>query len=139
MSDWWNKKLSGQEPTPQRTYATPPTSPPLRFPAPSQSAPTAPQSHSTVPSAPQDRQDVLDPSKAPTEQITMGDAIRLWKGGEAMRKEGNLTCPECGSIHVFSRTGRGFGTTVNGASPAPRCYECGWNGMYDQGSRGNWV
>lgn len=62
----------------------------------------------------------------------MGEALRLWKGGEAMRKEGNMTCPECGSIYVFSRTGRGQNTMVNGAAPAPRCYECGWNGLYDQ-------
>ena len=130
MSDWWSKKLSGQPTTPQRSAPTPPTSPPghiqLRNPAQVQPQPTA---HD---------QRVLDPSRAPTDQITMGEALRMWKGGEAHRKEGNLTCPECGSIYVFSRTGRGAGTTVNGATPAPRCYECGWNGLYDQASQSNW-
>lgn len=130
MSDWWSKKLAGETPAPQRTYTTPPTSPPLRIPQ-QQQAP-APQQYNG-------RQELLDPNRAPTEQITMGEAIHLWKGGEAMRKEGNSTCPECGSIYVFSRTGRGAGTMVNGAAPAPRCYECGWNGMYDQGSQGNWI
>lgn len=132
MSDWWNKKLTGQSPTPQKTYTTPPTTPPLRIPSPAQVPAEAPQR------LPEGRQDLLDPSRPPTDQITMGEALRLWKGGEAMRKEGNMTCPDCGSIYVFSRTGRGHNTMINGASPAPRCYECGWNGMYDQGSQGNW-
>jgi hypothetical protein len=125
MSDWWSKKLVGQQPTPQRTYQTPPVSPPMTIPmqSPQQQAPAQQQSG---------RQDLLDPSRAPTDNITMGEALRLWQGGEAMRKEGNMTCPDCGSIYVFSRTGRGHNTMVNGASPAPRCYECGWNGMYDQ-------
>lgn len=122
MTDWWSKKLNGQQPTPQRIYTTPPVSPPTQIPQP------------TPMQAPQNmgNQSLLDPSRAPNEQITMGEALRLWKGGEAMRKEGNMTCPDCGSIYVFSRTGRGAGTMINGVPPAPRCYECGWNGLYDQ-------
>jgi len=69
----------------------------------------------------------------------MGDAIRLWKGGEAMRKEGNMTCPECGSMNVFGRTARASNTTVSGNSPAPRCFECGWNGLYNQAIEGSWA
>jgi hypothetical protein len=130
MSDWWSKKLVGQQPTPQRTYQTPPSSPSVRIPHVQQ-----PQTQETQQ---QVKQNVLDPTRGPTEQLTMGEALRLWKGGEAHRKEGNMTCPDCGSIYIFTRTGRGAGTTVNGASPAPRCYECGWNGMYDQASQANW-
>jgi hypothetical protein len=130
MSDWWSKKLTGQQPTPQRTYQTPPTSPPVRIPYTQQ--PQAPVQQQ------QQDQNVLDPSRSPTDQITMGEALRLWKGGEAHRRDGNVTCPDCGSIYVFSRTGRGSGTSVNGATPAPRCYACGWNGMYDQASQANW-
>ena len=125
MSDWWSKKLAGENPTPQRTYATPPTTAPLRIPT--QAPQAQPQPQQTA-----DNQRLLDPNRGPQDQITMGEALRLWKGGEAMRKEGNSTCPECGSIYVFSRTGRGAGTLINGAAPAPRCYECGWNGLYDQ-------
>jgi hypothetical protein len=132
MTDWWSKKLAGEKPTPQRSFTTPPTSPPLRIPMSSPAATPQPQYQQ------EGRQELLDPSRPPNENITMGEALRLWKGGEAMRKEGNVTCPDCGSIYVFSRTGRGAGTMVNGASPAPRCYECGWNGMYDQGSVGSW-
>jgi len=123
MSDWWSKKLSGQQPTPQRSYTTPPTTPPIRIPQPMQSPQQA-----TTPSG----NGLVDPNKAPNAEVTFSEAMRNWQGGEAMRKEGNLTCPECGSIYVFSRTGKGHNTMVNGASPAPRCYECGWNGLYDQ-------
>jgi hypothetical protein len=133
MTDWWSKKLTGQQPTPQRTYTTPPTSPPLRIPM------QAPQQQpSPLQQAQQGNQNLLDPNRAPTDQLTMGEALRLWKGGEATRKEGNMTCPDCGSIYVFSRTGKGSNSMINGASPAPRCYECGWNGMYDQGSQSSW-
>lgn len=124
MSDWWAKKLAGQQPTPQRVYATPPTTAPMRVPqAEPQQVPQQPM---------QGGRSLVDPDKAPNAEVTFSEAMRRWQGGEAMRKEGNLTCPECGSIYVFSRTGKGAGTMVNGAAPAPRCYECGWNGLYDQ-------
>lgn len=130
MTDWWSKKLAGETPTPQRTYATPPTSPPVQIPVTRTQPMQSPQAQAQS-------QNVLDPNRAPTEQVTMGEALRLWKGGEAMKKEGNMTCPDCGSIYVFSRTGRGAGSMINGASPAPRCYECGWNGMYTQAIQGS--
>jgi len=126
MSDWWSKKIAGDKPTPARTYTTPPTSPALQFPVTQQ------------PQQQVQNQNVLDPERGATEQINMGDAIRLWKGGEAARKEGNSTCPECGSIYVFSRTGRGANSMINGAQPAPRCYACGWNGRFSQGEQSNW-
>lgn len=132
MSDWWSKKLAGQQPTPSRTYSTPPTAPPIRIPAPVQ-APNAPTP--THPLA-ESHTGLVDPDRPANAEVTFSEAMRKWSGGEAMKKEGNLTCPECGSIYVFSRTGKGHSTTVNGASPAPRCYECGWNGMYGQG---NWI
>jgi len=84
-------------------------------------------------------QRVLDETRAPNENVTMGEAIRLWKGGEAARKQGDMTCPECGSQHVFVRTAKGGNTTIGGNSPAPRCFECGWNGLYDQGSQSSWA
>lgn len=135
MSDWWTKKLAGENPTPQRTYQTPPTSPPMRIPMQSPQ-----QQHPPTYQTPQDEavnQKILDPNRGATENITMGEALRLWKGGEAMKKEGNMTCPDCGSIYVFSRTGRGANSMINGAHPAPRCYECGWNGMYSQAVQGS--
>ncbi len=126
MSDWWSKKLSNS-PQPVRTTNLPPTSLPssvrLRFP---EQQPVAPEyvKHDDLPA---------------TAEIKMGDAIRMFKGGEAMKKEGDARCPDCGSQHVFSRTTRHSNTTIQGKAPAPRCFECGWTGMYTQAVEGNWA
>lgn len=130
-NDWWSKRLSNS-PQPARTapQSTPPSSPPLRFPV---QVPVAQQPQQRA-----QQQKVLDASRDATEQISMGDAIRLWQGGEAMRKEGGMTCPECGSNNVFGRSTRSSNTMVGGKSPAPRCFECGWNGLYNQAIEGSW-
>lgn len=124
MSDWWSKKLAGERPTAPRP-TLPPTDVPIRFPASQQTQSSQPRTAR--------HEDGPDPE-------TLSEFLRSSKtrGGEAAKKE-NMTCPDCGSPYVFTRTGRGAGTTVNGASPAPRCYECGWNGLYDQASQGNWL
>ena len=119
-NDWWSRRLSSNSPSPQTTRTSVPlTSPAIRFPAQSPAQAMVPAS-----------QQVETPA-------TMGEAIRVWKGGEAMRKEGHMRCPDCGSQHVFTRVGSG--TTVNGSQPAPRCFECGWNGKYNQGDQSNWA
>lgn len=130
-SDWWSRKLSNPQPTvQQRPVSSPPSGAPVRvghqvnFPS------TQP-----VPQA----EKVLDEQLPPNAEIHMSDAIRMWKGGEAARKEGNMYCPECGSQHVFSRTARGGNTLIQGKSPAPRCFECGWTGLYTQGMESNWA
>lgn len=127
-SDWWSKKLSGTTSSkPSSSTATPPISAPIKLP---------PALINTTP--------VHQPSPQPTsnEPITMGEALRnpkLWEGrGEAARKQGNLTCPDCGSPNVFIRTAKGGNTNINGNTPAPRCFECGWNGLYDQASQASW-
>lgn len=130
MSDWWSRRLADPNPpAPRPTYSSPPTSPPVRFPT---AAQPAPYQENTS-------QRVLDSNRHPQEEVTMGEAIRLWKGGEAAKKQGNMVCPECGSPHVFVRTAKGGNTTINGKSPAPRCFECGWNGLYDQGQQSSWA
>lgn len=131
MSDWWSRRLSDSPQRPaQRPEASPPVTPPTRWgiQVPAQAPPVQPQVAGN--------QRVLDENRAPTENITMGEALRLWKGGEAARREGGMTCPACGSRHVFSRA---KGTMVNGATPAPRCFECGWNGIYEQGEQSSWA
>ena len=100
MSDWWSKKLAGEKPTAPRVSPTPPTQPVIKFPPMQQ------------PTQQQGRQELLNPDRAPTENITMGEAIRVWKGGEAQRRDGGLSCPDCGSNNVFSRTGRGANSMV---------------------------
>jgi hypothetical protein len=134
MSDWWARRLADTSPrtTQPSTTSLPPTTPPVRF---GVQVPVQPQQ----PVAPAGNQRVLDESRAPTENVSMGEAIRLWKGGEAARRQGNMTCPECGSQHVFVRTAKGGNTMINGNTPAPRCFECGWNGLYDQGSQSSWA
>ena len=130
MSDWWSRRLSDNSPRPatRQSETLPPVTPPMRL---GIQVPVAqPQQQ------PQTNQRVLDEHRAPTENISMGEAIRLWKGGEAARREGNMTCPSCGSRNVFTRS---KGSTVNGANPAPRCFECGWNGIYEQGDQSSWA
>lgn len=118
-SDWWARKLSNAPQPPQRTLQ--PVQAPIRFPTVTQ---------------PQRTQEVLDPNHSPNTEIHMGDAIRMWKGGEAARREGDMACPSCGSHLVFSRS-KGGG--VAGKAPAPRCFSCGYNGLYDQGDQTNWA
>lgn len=121
MSDWWTKKLAGEKPSTPRVH--PPVEVPLRF---------APQTQQT----PTHQQQRADDGPEP-ETLSAFLRSNRTRGGEAARKE-TMECPDCGSPYVFSRTGRGSGTTINGAAPAPRCYECGWNGMYDQASQHKW-
>lgn len=123
-SDWWSRKLNNQPAPPKPNL--PPVQAPLRFPAQSPVPMAQPQVTNTR---------VLDPFKSPTEQISMGEAIHLWKGGEAARVEGGLSCPSCGSHLVFTRSGN----RINGAQPAPRCFSCGYNGSYSQGDQSNWA
>lgn len=118
-NDWWSRRLSSNSPTTQATRTSvPPTTPAIKF-------PTQVPAQSQMPSG---------QTENPT---TTGEAIRVWKGGEAMRKEGHMRCPDCGSQHVFTRVGSG--TTINGSQPAPRCFACGWNGKYSQADQSNWA
>jgi hypothetical protein len=79
------------------------------------------------------------PAQQDDEPITVDNVYRkamTWKGGEATRSEGSLTCPKCGDPRVFTRSNGGT-SLINSnsgqrANPAPRCFSCGWNGMYEQ-------
>lgn len=123
MSDWWAKKLAGETPKQQR-----PDEIQRRIES---------QSYTDTQRVQQNNQPVAKP--LPTDNVSMGQAIRMWQGGEAMRREGDKRCPECGSANVFSRVGKGSNTMVNGAHPAPRCFNCGWNGIYSQATEATWT
>lgn len=127
-NDWWSRRLADGPAAPKATPNLPPVTPPMR---------TAIRIPTQTQQAPQHQhsRDVLDPNRAENENVPMGDAIRLWKGSRAMQRE-TLSCPECGSDHVFSRSN---GAGINGAPPAPQCYTCGWNGKFSQGDQANWV
>lgn len=120
MSDWWTKKLAGEKPSVDRT-GLPPVNVPMRF----GDVTVTPQSPQPV----QQRTENLPPPESLSEALQRGHS----NGGEAARNA--MNCPDCGSGNVFNRS---KGNTLNGASPAPRCYECGWNGLYDQGQQGSW-
>lgn len=120
MSDWWSKKLAGEKPTPPRTNL-PPVQAPIGF-------PQAQQQQPTIPVTPQASEEL-------PEGATLSDHLKagLTKGGQATRTE-TAACPECGGRYVFSR-----GAGATGLRPAPRCYECGWNGLYSQGDQSTWA
>jgi hypothetical protein len=140
MSDWWSDRLAGKAVVPKTVSVREGSTPTLRF-TPTLPVPTPMEGIPTPQAQYMATQQAIHPDQRsdPDSQLTMGEAIRLWKGGEAHRKEPNMICPECGSGNVFGRVAKGAGTAINGAHPAPRCYECGWNGMYDQGMEANWV
>ena len=133
MSDWWADRLAGKEAQP-RTAPRVGSTPPILF-----NTVAPPATATEAPPTPQERYMATQTAVDPNEQMTMGEAIRSWKGGDAHRKEAGNQCPECGSTNFFSRMARGAGAGINGNHPAPRCYECGWNGLYDQGIEANWI
>lgn len=76
----------------------------------------------------------------------IGKALKMWSGGEAMRTEGSLTCPNCDSAHYFRRANGGTLTnpqTGQVATPIPICADCGYqerSGVgYIQGDQANWI
>lgn len=123
MSDWWSKKLAGEKPTVSRQQFTHPVT---SVPAPAQYSTQAPIT-----------QNVQQPQQQQPESFSEALRMGVTNGGEATRRD-TMTCPACGGGYVFSRTKATGGTTVGGNAPAPRCYTCGWNGIYHQGDEANW-
>lgn len=63
-------------------------------------------------------------------QIHFMDAAMRWRGGKGTKTETGR-CPECGSANFFSRK-EGTKMTANGpVAPAPQCFDCGFNGVYE--------
>jgi len=56
-----------------------------------------------------------------------------WHGGQAHKVDTD-PCPRCGSNQFFSR----INGKTRGPEPAPHCYNCGYNGMFDQGMASSW-
>jgi len=111
---------------------------------PVQQQPQAPAPQPTMEGVPLnqgERQQVLDPNRAANAEISMSEAMRLWRGGEAHRTEGNMACPACGSATGYTAySGMGAGAArVNGQTPRPHCFECGYNGAYSQGLESSWA
>jgi len=135
MSDWWSKKLASQQPhgirvspqhhIPQQQQPQQP----VHYPQPQQQM---------VPQAP------IDGSKVTYQQLAKehdGEKIsKYWRGGEAMRTEGNLGCPQCGSSTSYTQYSgtAGAAAGIAGNRPRPHCFECGYNGLFQQGEMANW-
>jgi hypothetical protein len=76
----------------------------------------------------------ISPQREP--QITTENLFEMthyWTGGEAHAKE-RTACPNCGGGHFYSRSSG----VSRGPAPAPLCYDCGYNGMFQQGDPANW-
>jgi hypothetical protein len=136
-ASWWANKLGNQQPQQPQRYgiAIERQQPqPVNQPAPVYQQQVAPV-------VPGERQNVLDPNRAPHEEVSMGEAMRLWRGGEAHRTEGHLACPACGSATGYTAySGMAAGAArVNGQQPRPHCFECGYNGSFSQGLESNWA
>ena len=131
-ASWWANKL-GQTQQPQRGITLPPVTP--------QQPVVQPQHQEQPPQPVSPSVDVLDPTKDPNAEVSMGEAMRLWRGGEAHKVEGNMACPDCGSTTGYTAySGRGAsGSRVNGQRPRPHCFECGYNGSFSQGLESNWA
>jgi hypothetical protein len=144
-ASWWANKLNQQQPQPRGITVQPvqPAQPQPVQPQPVQQQavqPVAQPSMEGVPLQTGERQQVLDPNRDPNAEVSMSDAMRLWRGGEAHRTEGHMVCPSCGSATGYTAySGMGAGAArVNGQQPRPHCFECGYNGSFAQGLESNW-
>src|SRR4249919_981104 len=117
MSDWWSKKLAPASP-PRYGLTVPPQ--PVQYPVYQQ--------------AQQPAQQPVQEERLPTDELTAGEAIRAWKGGDANRIGGD--CPGCGSKTGYTK-GYKQGK-INGASARSHCFECGYNGEFEQADGLNW-
>ena len=58
-------------------------------------------------------------------------AMGFWRGGKGQQER--EPCPNCGET-LWSRTNG----KLRGPAPAPLCYHCGYNGMFEQGLPSTW-
>ena len=144
-ASWWANKLNQQQPQ-SGGITVPPQQPVQQQPQPVQQTvqqqPQPVQQDMTgVPLQTGERQEVLDPNRDRNAEVSMTDAMRLWRGGEAHRKEGHMACPNCGSTTSYTAYSgmNAGGARVNGQQPRPHCFECGYNGSFAQGLETNWA
>lgn len=134
---WWGKKLQATQPGgiqvgpqhyPQQQYVQP--------------QPIAPPQQPVIQQMQVQEIDGAKVSYLEMARAHDGEKIsKYWKGGEAMRTEGNLGCPQCGSTTSFTAySGQGgMAAGIAGNRPRPHCFECGYNGLFAQGEQSNWV
>src|SRR4051794_19979841 len=114
MSDWYARRLARA-----RTEA------PQQRPQYQQQGPPAYQQQRPPPGY----NPAPDPHSVPTTIGNLWDQMQGWRGGKAHKVDPD-PCPQCGSNQYFSRTGA---EVRRGPAPAPHCFGCGYNGMFEQG------
>ena len=74
----------------------------------------------------------------PEQQWGMKLAGAAMNGGEATQ-ESPQPCPQCGGNHFFTTLPK-ESRSRRGPSPAPHCFDCGYNdGMFSQGMQSSWA
>ena len=134
---WWANKLQQNQPLGIKVQpAQAPVAPqpqPVQHGHPQQ--PVHPLQHDTPP----EPQDLSKISYQEIARAHDGEKIsKYWKGGEAMRKEGSLVCPECGTATSYTAYS-GNTARIAGFPPRPHCFECGYNGLFTQADQANWA
>lgn len=72
--------------------------------------------------------------RPPVTIANLWDAMQVWNKGGQAHKIDREPCPQCGSNQFYSRTSG----ARRGPPPAPHCYNCGYNGMFEQGDPTTW-
>jgi hypothetical protein len=128
MSDnWFAKKLAemrGQPAPPVQQPGYYPPGPPERWSPPGQQVVVIPTHQHQ-----QFQQGVVDTPLPADEhgQVHVWDAVQRWRGGRGTKTE-TAACPQCGGNNFFSRKN----AVTRGHAPAPLCYDCGYNGLFEQ-------
>ena len=131
---WFARQLGTAPPAQPQAYQPPPQ----QY-APPQGYPQQPQGYPQQQGYPPQgypQQQAPMPPQAPviTSIHDVPGAMGMWQGGEGVRTETNR-CPGCGGDHYFSRSKK----TSRGPAPAPLCYDCGFNGLFDQADQATWA
>jgi len=137
MSNFFERKL-GQPQQQPRGIVVPPQQPQVVVPPGYQLVPINPQQQQ------QQQQPVYQPQPIDTKlkylefaRLHDGEKIsKYWQGGEATKLEGNLSCPQCGSPTGYTTYSS---TMMHGTRPRPHCFECGYNGLFQQADQANWT
>ena len=121
-ADWYAKRLAqGAAPAPRPQRSTPPTG--LGGP---------PQQQTFQPYNPHPATQAAPPQQqAQHESLSaaLADPHMRSAGGDGAKAQEVYSCPNCGSNDFFVR--RTMGGAL-GKAPAPHCFSCGYNGMYEQ-------
>lgn len=124
-ADWYARRLGQQAPAPQQRHA------PVQ---PYYQQPVAPNQYVQPQAVPGQHQ--MPQAPPPPGSVTHDNFMQMaaqWRGGPAMRTDPG-GCPSCGSPRYYSRSKK----NSRDPAPAPHCFDCGYNGLFDQGDPATW-